>query len=137
MSATVQKVEYFVTHVPNRPGTAARVLDLLKADKVNLLAFTGFPDGPTSQMDFVPEKRAPFLRAVRKAKLSVKAKKAGFLISGKDAPGAIAGVMDKLAAAKINVTAIDAVCAGNGRYGAMLWVKPKDVARASKMLHAK
>ena len=34
---------------------------------------------------------------------------------------------DKLAAAKINVTAVDAVCAGAGQYGAILWVAPRDV----------
>jgi hypothetical protein len=137
MSMNVQKVQYFVMHVANRTGEAARVLDTLKAQKVNLLAFTGFPEGRSAQMDFVPERSTPFLRATRKAKLKVSAKKAGFLIRGTDAPGAVANVMDKLAAAKINVTAVDAVNAGNGRYGAMLWVKQKDVSRAAKMLHAK
>jgi hypothetical protein len=48
----------------------------------------------------------------------------------------VAEIMGRLAAAKINVTAIDAVCAGAGRYGAILWVKPPDVARAAKALGA-
>src|SRR5712691_10478272 len=34
----------------------------------------------------------------------------------------------ELAEAKINVTAIDAVCAGAGRYGAILWVAPRDMS---------
>ncbi len=38
--------------------------------------------------------------------------------------GAVAELHRKLAEAKINVTAIDAVCAGAGRYGAILWVAP-------------
>jgi hypothetical protein len=42
----------------------------------------------------------------------------------------------KLAEAKINVTAIDAVCAGAGRYGAILWVAPRDVSKAAKLLGA-
>src|SRR5512143_3907920 len=37
-------------------------------------------------------------------------------------------------AAKINLTATDAVCAGMGRYGAILWVKPRDVKKAAKVL---
>jgi hypothetical protein len=34
------------------------------------------------------------------------------------------------------VTAIDAVCAGGGRYGAILWVAPRDVSKAAKLLGA-
>ena len=52
-------------------------------------------------------------------------------------PGAIAGIVAKLADAGVNITALDAVAAGAGRYGAILWVKPKDVAKAAKALGAK
>jgi adenosylmethionine-8-amino-7-oxononanoate aminotransferase len=44
--------------------------------------------------------------------------------------------LQKLADAKINMTAMDAVTAGMGRYGAMFWVKPRDVARTAKLLGA-
>ena len=44
--------------------------------------------------------------------------------------------MATLGDAKINVTAVDAVCAGAGRYGAILWVAPRDVTRAAKALGA-
>jgi hypothetical protein len=47
------------------------------------------------------------------------------------------GILDKLAAARINVTAIDAVTSGDGRFGAIFWVKPESVARAAKLLGAK
>ena len=46
--------------------------------------------------------------------------------------GALAALLGTLAAAKINVTATDAVCAGAGRYGVILWVKPRDVKRAAQ-----
>ena len=42
----------------------------------------------------------------------------------------------RLAAAKINVTAIDAVCAGAGRYGAILWVAGRDYTKAAMLLGA-
>ncbi len=45
--------------------------------------------------------------------------------------------LDKLADARINVVATDAVTAGKGRYGAILWVKPKDVAKAARVLGAR
>ena len=44
--------------------------------------------------------------------------------------------MTALADVGINVTAIDAVGAGAGRYGAILWVKPRDVNKAAKTLGA-
>ncbi len=61
-------------------------------------------------------------------------KKTAFLVEGDDRIGAAAGVLDKLAAAKINVTALDAVRGGGGRYGAIIWVKPGDVDKAAKAL---
>ena len=131
---TIRKVEYFVTEVSNKPGEAARVLGAVRG--VNLLAFTGFPSGRRAQVDFMPEDAAAFLSAAKQAKLKVKAKKGCFLVQGDDRPGAMVGVMQKLAEAKINITAIDAVAGGNGRWGAIFWVKPKDVNKAAKALGA-
>jgi hypothetical protein len=48
----------------------------------------------------------------------------------------MADLYAKLAAARVNVTASDAVCAGEGRFGAILWVKARDVNRAAKALEA-
>jgi hypothetical protein len=134
MPDTVRKVDYFKIQTPNRPGQGARVLSMLKDANVNLLAFSGFPRKGSAQIDFIPENTASFLRAAKKAGLKVSQKKSGFLIQGKDRVGAVAEVMGKLAGNKINVTAVDAVSAGNGRWGAILWVKPKDVNRASRTL---
>ena len=50
--------------------------------------------------------------------------------------GVLAELMAKLAEAKINVTACDAVAAGAGQYGAILWVKPGDVQKAARVLGA-
>jgi predicted amino acid-binding ACT domain protein len=62
--------------------------------------------------------------------------KTGFLIEGEDRTGVMADVYGKLAAARINVTASDAVVAGAGRFGAILWVKAKDVTRTARVLGA-
>ncbi|MCI0526417.1 MAG: ACT domain-containing protein, partial [Nitrospira sp.] len=60
----------------------------------------------------------------------------GFLVQGEDRVGAIADLMARLAQAKINVTAIDSVSTGEGRYGAIFWVKPQDVAKTATVLGA-
>ena len=133
---TIRKVEYFAMDVANKAGEGARILGALRDAGINLLAFTGFPSGRRAQIDFVPADAVAFKAAARRAGLKIKPQKSAFVVSGEDRPGAVAEIMGRLAAAKINVTAIDAVCAGEGRYGAILWVKPPDVARAAKALGA-
>lgn len=136
MADVIRKVTYYKTQVVDKPGEGARVLGILKDAGVNLLAFTGFPRGKRAQMDFIPEDEALFKKAARKAKIKLAPKKAGFLVQGEDKVGAVYDVISKLAEEKINITAIDAVTAGEGRYGAILWVKPRDVGKATKILGA-
>jgi hypothetical protein len=137
MADTIRRVSYYYTMVPNRPGAGAKVLGALKDARVNLLAFSGFPEGREAQLDFVPEDRGAFLRVMRKHGFRVSARKTGFLVEGSDRIGAVAALHAKLAKARINVTAMDAVCTRGGRFGALLWVKPKDVAKAKKVLGAR
>jgi hypothetical protein len=132
--ARAQKVSYFAMQVPNRVGEAGRILAGLAKAGINLLAFTGFPSGRRAQMDFIPANPATFLAVARGMKLRLRDRKTAFLIQGTDQRGAIAKITSKLATAKINVTAVDAVCAGAGRFGAILWVKQKDVNRATRAL---
>lgn len=134
MAETIQRVQYYYTEVSDKPGEGARLLNLLKEEGVNLLAFTGFPKGRRAQIDFVPADQAAFKAAAKKAKIKLVGPKTGFLIQGDDRVGAIADIMTKLAEAKINVTAVDAAAAGLGRYGAILWVKARDVNKAAKVL---
>jgi len=136
MADTIQRVQYFYAEVPDKPGEGSRVLNMLKDEGVNLLAFSGFPKGRRAQMDFIPADQAALKAAAKKAKLKLVGPKTGFLIQGDDRVGAVAEILGKLAQAKINVTAVDAVGAGFGRYGAILWVKPRDVNKAAKTLEA-
>jgi hypothetical protein len=136
MADTVRKVQYFYIMAPDKPGEGARALQVLRDAGVNLLAFSGFPAGKRAQLDFVPEDPAAFRAAARKAKWKVTGPKAAFVIEGEDRLGATAEILGRLAAAKVNVTATDAVCGGAGRFGVLLWVKPRDVAKAAKALGA-
>ena len=134
MADTIQKVDYFYTMVPDKPGEAARMLAVLREAGVNLLVFSGFPEGRRGQLDFVPADAGAFRQAAKKAGWKLTGPKRAFLLQGEDRVGAVAETLGKLAAAKNNVTAIDAVCAGAGRYGAILWVPQRDVGRAAKVL---
>jgi len=134
MADIIQRVQYFYTEVSDKPGEGARLLSLLKEAGVSLLAFSGFPKGRRAQVDFIPADPVAFRAFARKAKLKLTGPKTGFLIQGEDRVGALVDIMSKLAEAKINVTACDAVAAGAGQYGAILWVKPGDVQKTARVL---
>ena len=136
MLDTVRKLDYFALQAADRPGEGARLLAALKGHGVNLLALSGFPSARKAQIDLVPEDAAALRAAAKQMKLALGAKKTCFVIQGDDRVGALADTLQTLADAKINVTAIQAVTAGMGRYGAIFWVKPRDVARAAKALAA-
>jgi hypothetical protein len=137
MPEVVRRIDYYYASVPDKPGEAARILSVLHQAGVNLLGFSGFPEGARkAQLDFLPEDPAAFAKAARQAGLKLSKKKAGFLIQGDDRPGAVAELMGTLAAAGINVTSIQAITAGAGRYSGILWVKAPDVRKAAKALGA-
>lgn len=136
MVDTIRKVAYFAMDVSNKPGEGARVLGALADAGVNLLAFSGFPRGRKAQLDIIPEDVVIFKNAVKAAKIKTRAQKFGFLVQGDDRKGATADLLKKMAEKKINVTAIDAVSAGAGRYAAIFWVGTKDVNKAAKLLVA-
>jgi hypothetical protein len=136
MAEEIRLVDYFYVEAPDKPGEACRILNHLKEAGVNLLAFSGFPKGRRAQLDFIPVDPAAFKAAAKQARLTLVGPKKGFLIQGEDRLGALAEVLGKLAEAAINVTATDAVSAGAGRYGVILWVKPRDVRKAAKVLGA-
>lgn len=134
MADTTRVVDYYYAMVPDKPGEATKLLRVLRDARVNLLAFTAFPSQRKTQADFVPEDPAAFVAAAKGAKLKLKGPKKVFLIDGDDRVGALSEVMAKLGAAKVNVTATEAVCSGMGRFAALLWVKPKDLKKAGAAL---
>jgi hypothetical protein len=135
MADNIRRADYFYTTVPDEPGEGYRILGRLKEAGVSLLAFSAFPmAGGQAQVDFVPSDTEKFLKAAKATGITLSERKRGFLIDGADRPGAVAEVVQRLAAAKINITAMDALCAGGGRYGAILWVKPDAYETAAKTL---
>ena len=138
MADRVKKINYCYIKVPNRAGQGDKVLGQLRDGGVNLLAYSGFPAGAgKAQLDFVPDNMAAFRGVARKNGWRISKVKKGFLITGGDRLGAAHRHISKLAAAKINITAADAVAAGKGRYGMILWVNPNQYNRAARVLGAK
>ena len=137
MAYQIRKVKYCYVTVPSRAGEAARVLTELKKARVDLLAFSGFPvGGGKSQMDLVTNNTGAIARLARNKGWKLSKVKRGFLVQGTDEMGAVQKVLSRLAKKSINVTAADAVAAGKGRYGMILWVRPDKYNAAARALMA-
>ncbi len=137
MADSVRKVQYGYVTVPNRPGQGARMLLELKKQGVDLQAYSGFPAKKGAQIDIVTRDMSGLRRVARQNGWKLSKAKKGFLIQGTDRIGAVHRHLSKLAERKVNVVAADAVSAGKGRYGMILWVRPKDYAKATRALGAR
>jgi hypothetical protein len=133
----VRKVSYCTMSVPSRAGQGARVLGALAEGGVDLVAFSGFPERGRAQIDLATDDLAGLRRVARRQGFRLSGLKRCFVIQGGDRVGAVHEHVRKLAEAGINITAVDAVSAGARRFGMILWVKPRDYARAAKALRAR
>lgn len=137
MATSIRRVGYYKLRADNRPGEGARLLQLLKKQGVNLLAMSAFPVGKGVQIDLVPEDPERLVAAAAELPAKLSQEKTGFLAQGGDTAGVLVPILKKLGEARINVIAIDAVSAGKKRYGAIFWVKPRDVEKTAQLLRAK
>ena len=135
MADPIRRVDYYHIEVSDKPGEAFRVLTSFKDAGVNLQAFCAFPIGSgKSQIDLVPENPTAFQQVAARHGLSLNGPKRAFLIQGEERIGAVADVFEKLTTEGINVVGSQAVAAGSGRWGMMLWVKQADYNQAAKAL---
>ena len=137
MAYQIRKVKYCYVTVPSRAGQAVKILSDLKAAKIDLLAFSGFPlRSGKSQVDLVSGNTGAIERLARRNRWKLSRVKRGFLVQGTDEVGAVHKVLSRLADKGINVIAADAVAAGKGRYGMILWVNPQKYNTAARILNA-
>lgn len=136
MADLIRTASYFKMQVADKPGEVAKMLGPLRDAGVNLLAVHAFPRNRRTQVDVVPEDPAAFKQVAKQAKWKVQGPKMCLLVDGDDRPGALADMTAHLGSAKINITAITGRTASQGRFGAILWVKPRDVKKAANILGA-
>lgn len=137
MPTTIRKVDYAYVTVASKPGEAARILEALRDANVNLLAFSGFPQGRNkAQIDVVTDNIDGLKAAAARHKWKLSRTKRAFLAQGTDEVGATIPPLAKVAGAKINVIAADAIAAGEGRFGMLFWVDARNYNRAAKLLEA-
>jgi len=134
MADVIRTAQYFKVQIGDKPGTLAGVLAPLREAGVNLLAVHAFPRSRRTQVDVVPEDPIAFKNVAKVYKLKIQGPKMCLLVDGDDRPGALADLTDRLGSARINMTAMTGLCAGQGRFGAILWVSPRDVKKAAKVL---
>ena len=134
MADLIRTVPYFKVQIADKPGGLAGMLAPLHEAGVNLLALHAFPRNRRTQVDVVPEDSTAFKNVAKAHKWKMQGPKMCLLVDGDDRPGALADLTDQLGAAKINMTAVTGLTAGQGRFGAILWVKSRDGKKAAKVL---
>src|SRR2546421_8305553 len=135
MPNTIRKVSYAYVTVASKPGQAARILEALRDANVNLLAFSGFPQGRNkAQIDIVTGDIDGLKAAAKRHKWKLSRPKRAFLAQGTDEIGAAVPPLARIAGARINVIAADVVAAGVRRLGMLLWVDFRHHNPAAKPL---
>jgi hypothetical protein len=136
MAEEIRVVDHYSTSILNKVGEGARVLRVLRDAGVNLIAFWGYKHGAErAQLEFIPEDSATFVAAAKQAKLKLR-KSTALYIFGDDRPGAIADILAKLAGARINLVAVQAVCGGGGSYGTIVFLPQAAARKAASVLAA-
>jgi len=133
MADVIRTAQYFKVQIADKPGTLGGMLAPLREEGVNLLAVHAFPRNRRTQVDVVPEDPIAFKNVAKAHKLKVQGPKMCLLVDGDDRPGVLADLTDRLGSARINMTAVTGLAAGRGRFGAILWVKTRDVKKAAKV----
>ena len=136
MADLIRAVQYFKVNIADKSGTLGHMLVPLRGAGVNLLSVHAFPRNRRTQVDVVPEDPAAFKDIARSLKWKVAGPKVCFLVDGDDRPGVLADLTGQLGSANINLTAVTGLTAGQRRFGAILWVKARDVKKAAKVLGA-
>lgn len=137
MAKEIRPVDYHCLVVRGGGAAAAGILGAVTESGVSLLAFSAVAQDETvSQLDLIPDDISAFEEIALRLGLTLGDRQTGFLIRGLDRPIAITEILHTLEEEHVTVTAVQAVSAGAGRFGALVRVHPADFERASSALGA-
>ncbi|MHC4446591.1 MAG: hypothetical protein ACYSXF_02135 [Planctomycetota bacterium] len=115
----------FAVNLPDRPGELARLASMLREADVSLVGLWGYGPGQDKARFYcVPERAEQFRNFARSTGFGVEEGKT-FYLTGADRPGVLVEWLDKIAAAGINLQAIEAVGI-HGEFGCFIWADTKD-----------
>ncbi len=123
----------FSINLPDEPGELSRLTTMLREAGINLVALWGYGSG-TGEARFycVPERAEQFRSFANTAGFQVREGKTLYL-SGTDEGGALVETLEKIAAAGINLQAIEAV-AIRGEFGCFLWADEQNWEALANLL---
>lgn len=137
MADTIVVAPCYSVTVPNKTGEGARLLNALKDAGVSFIGVWAYPvKGKKAQFDLAPVDPKAFAKAAKKLKLECGPKQNVICWNGEDRLGAMADAASRLAAAGIGIQAVQAVCSGDGRFGALIQLAQADIKKALKVLSA-
>ena len=137
METRIRRANYFNAGVEDQPGEGYRLLSILAAQGVNLLAFTAVPTGPArTQFALFPQDEGKLLGVAAGSNLNLDGPYPAVLVRGDDELGSLAQVHKKLFEADVDVYASSGVSDGKGSYGCIIYLKPNQVDRALAALDA-
>ncbi|MCB0360991.1 MAG: hypothetical protein KDD44_15185 [Bdellovibrionales bacterium] len=131
----IQRVSYYFLSADDKPGAISRLTSLLREAKVDLLGLWGFGVGHgKAQLFAVPKDKDLFRSALTSAKWDA-VEGTCFRITSDDHVGALADVLDRVAAAGINLQAVDAI-GSSGEVGCFVWPQEIDIPKLGEILGA-
>jgi hypothetical protein len=127
MAYHIQRAGYFSTTVADQPGEAYKLLSVLAARGIHLVAFTAVPVGAErTQLTMFPQDARQLQTEAGKAGLDLDGPHPAVLVQGDDELGALAGVHMKLYASAVNVYASSGVADGRGSFSYVIYLRPED-----------
>ncbi|MDY7110614.1 MAG: hypothetical protein SYC29_18430 [Planctomycetota bacterium] len=133
MKGRWQRVTYFNVSLANRPGELARFADQLHAEGIDLLGLWGFAtEEDEPELCCVPRVPGALRAWANTVGLPLREGQALYL-HDENRPGMLVETLDRVAAAGINIIAVECVAAGEG-FGWFLWAEPGDMEDLEEML---
>jgi hypothetical protein len=129
----IKRVDCFFLEVEDKPGVLAQFARKLRDAKINLKGLWGYTNAQgKGRIACVPQNGKKFLDTATKIGMAT-TQGTAFYNSGPDKVGALCKVLDILESTRINIKVLDAM-GFSGRFGAYIWVDPKDIEAAGKAL---